>query len=392
MSRRRVSLVLVAAALALALGSCSRAPQLQDVGLPGTTISDSYQVSAQFKDVLDLVPLAMVKMDGVRVGVVETVQLTSSYVAEVVMSIESDKKVPHGTRASVAQSSLLGEKYIELESPLRGEGPPMGDGDTIPLSRTDTAVEVETLLNGASALLNGGGIGNLQVVTRELSAALQGREEALNAGLRDLDAVVTGVDERREDIVRALEGVDRLTQSLAGERDVVAQALDRLPDGIAALEGQRAVLTDALIELDRFGTVASRVIARTRTDTVANLELLDPILAEIAKAAPSFFDTLDTLLTYPFARNIYGGVAGDYVQLAGELEIDLAALLRDGFGPGPDLGDPDPAIQCGQFGSNCTPGPLTPRPSAGDPSEGDAEAPDVLGGRELLEALGRFGR
>lgn len=261
-----------------------------------------------------------------------------------------------------------------------------------PLSRTDTAVEVETLLNGASALLNGGGIGNLQVVTRELSAALQGREEALNAGLRDLDAVVTGVDERREDIVRALEGVDRLTQSLAGERDVVAQALDRLPDGIAALEGQRAVLTDALIELDRFGTVASRVIARTRTDTVANLELLDPILAEIAKAAPSFFDTLDTLLTYPFARNIYGGVAGDYVQLAGELEIDLAALLRDGFGPGPDLGDPDPAIQCGQFGSNCTPGPLTPRPSAGDPSEGDAEAPDVLGGRELLEALGRFGR
>jgi phospholipid/cholesterol/gamma-HCH transport system substrate-binding protein len=253
-------------------------------------------------------------------------------------------------------------------------------------------VEVETLLSGASALLNGGGIGQLEVVTRELNLALQGREKTVRTGLRDLDAVVATLNRRRGDIVRAIDGLDQISRTVAADRVVVESALDELPSGIEALAGQRRALTQALAELDGLGQVASRVIGRTKADTVANLRLLDPILTEIAKAAPSFFDTLDTLLTYPFARNIYGGIAGDYVQLSGELEIDLAALLRDGFGPGPALGDPEPRIQCGQFGSNCVRGPLTPVPESAGRTKQSSPPPDVMGRRELLEGLGGLGR
>ena len=384
---------------ALAMSGCSRAPQLQDVGLPGSRVQDGYEISAVFEDVLDLVPLAMVKLDGVKVGMVSSVDLAEDYTAHAVLTISSDERIPRGATASIEQTSLLGEKYVELESPSSGRDSAssvvpeqMRDGEVIPLSRTGTAVEVETLLSGASALLNGGGIGQMEVVMRELSEMLKGREHTVRDGLRDMEAVVAGLSRRREDIVRSIRGVDRLSRSLAAERRVVGDALDELPSGVEALVRQRRAFTRALAELDGFGRVATRVISRTKANTVANLRMLDPILSEIAKAAPSFFDTLDTLLTYPFARNIYGGVAGDYVQLAGELEIDLGALLRDGVGPGPSLGDPQPRIQCGQFGSNCVKGPLTPSPAS---SAREAKAPraaEILGGRQLLEGIGGLGR
>ncbi len=385
--------------IGLAASGCSAAPQLQSVGLPGSRIPDGYEISAAFDDVLDLVPLAMVKLDGVKVGVVKSVELAKDYAANVVMTIGPDKRVPRGSTASIEQTSLLGEKYVELESPssvteaaTKSLPEQMGEGEVIPLSKTGPAVEVETLLSGASALLNGGGIGHMEVVVRELNEMLEGREHTVRNGLRDMDAVVAGLRRRRGDIVRSIEGVDRLTRSLATERRVVSDALDELPSGIEALVKQRGALTRALAELDSFGRVATRVISRTKADTVANLRLLDPILSEIAKAAPSFFDTLDTLLTYPFARNIYGGVAGDYVQLAGELEIDLGALLRDGVGPGPELGDPQPRIQCGQFGSNCVAGPLTPS-STPSPREAKTRRPaEILSGRELLEGIGGLGQ
>lgn len=384
--------LMVAVVAALTTSGCSRAPQLQDVGLPGSRVQDGYEISAVFDDVLDLVPLATVKLDGVKVGVVSSVELADDYAARAVLTIEPDAEIPRQATASIEQTSLLGEKYIELESP--GDGPPdaMREGEVIPLSRTGAGVEVETLLSGASALLNGGGIGQLEVVTRELNLALQGREKTVRTGLRDLDAVVATLNRRRGDIVRAIDGLDQFSRTVAADRVVVESALDELPSGIEALAGQRRALTQALAELDGLGQVASRVIGRTKADTVANLRLLDPILTEIAKAAPSFFDTLDTLLTYPFARNIYGGIAGDYVQLAGELEIDLAALLRDGFGPGPALGDPEPRIQCGQFGSNCVRGPLTPVPESAGRKKQSSPPPDVMGGRELLEGLGGLGR
>ncbi len=151
--------LMVAVVAALTTSGCSRAPQLQDVGLPGSRVQDGYEISAVFDDVLDLVPLATVKLDGVKVGVVSSVELADDYAARAVLTIEPDAEIPRQATASIEQTSLLGEKYIELESPAAGPPDAMREGEVIPLSRTGAGVEVETLLSGASALLNGGGIG-----------------------------------------------------------------------------------------------------------------------------------------------------------------------------------------------------------------------------------------
>lgn len=377
-----------AASAIFVLSGCSSVPSLPELGLPGSTV-DGFEVTAQFADALDLVPLSAVKLDGVRVGVVTDVRLGEGMLAEAVLQVQEGLEVPADVRARIAQTSLLGEKYVEIVRPVESSAPPLAQGGVIPLERTSAAVEVEELLSAASALLNGGGLGHLQTISRELNTTLSGRDEQVKGLLRNLDELLGGIEANKQDIVRALDAMDRLSGTLAAQRDTIGAAIDQLPAGVAALADQQADLTRALTALSDLGRVADRVIGKTQEDLVADLELLDPVLTEIAKAAPSFFSTIDTLLTYPFARNIYGGVAGDYVSLSGELEIDLDSLAEDSVRPGPSYADPSPPIVCGEYGSYCRPGPATPAPAAVAPA-GPRTAPQL--GRDLLEALGQASR
>jgi phospholipid/cholesterol/gamma-HCH transport system substrate-binding protein len=384
----------IAFLVAVLLSACSAAPGLQTVGLPGSDVS-GYTIRARFADALDLVPLASVKLDGVKVGVVEKVDLAPGMTAQATLRIQHDVRLPASTHARVAQTSLLGEKYVQLlAGPSNAEAPAGGDelspGALIDTDKTSEAVEVEQVLGAASVILNGGGIDNLQEISTQLSDVLDGREGNVRALLEGLSTSLATVNSRRADIARAMANTDRLAAQLASQRAVIDHALTVLPRGVHVLQQQQHDLVNALDALGKFGDVAHQVIRRSSADVVADLKLLEPILAQISKAAPSFFSTLDTLLTYPFARNIYGGMAGDYAQMAGKLDIDLASLAKTLLKPGPSMGDPNPRIQCGQYGSNCRPGPATSRQRQNGVDSTTSSAPNL--GADLLDQLGSVSR
>ena len=69
-----------------------------------------------FRDVLDLVPQSTVKVDDVTVGKVKSIKL-KGYVAEVAVEIPGDLKLPENTTAQIRQTSLLGEKFVQLDRP-----------------------------------------------------------------------------------------------------------------------------------------------------------------------------------------------------------------------------------------------------------------------------------
>lgn len=390
-SRRTKGLV-IGGLLAMVLSGCAAAPGLQSIGLPGSDVS-GYTIRARFSDALDLVPLASVKIDGVKVGVVESVDLAPNMTAEATLRIEQDVRLPALTSARIAQTSLLGEKYVQLiagdsNAEVRPGQAILRPGALIDTNKTSDAVEVEQVLGAASMILNGGGVGNIQEISSQLSDALDGRETRVRVLLQDLRTSLATVDARRTDIARAMANTDRLSAQMASQRGVIDNALTVLPRGIHVLQEQRRELVAAVAALGGFGQVANRVIHRSSADALADLRLLDPILSQISTAAPSFFSTLDTLLTYPFARNIYGGMAGDYAQMAGKLDIDLASLAKTLLKPGPSLSDPSPQIECGQYGSNCRPASGAQRQQQARNDTTTSLAPSL--GASLLDQLGRM--
>ncbi len=102
--------------MAMALTGCDFS--VYSLPLPGGAKikGPSYTVTVEFADVLDLVPKSTVKVDDVTVGTVEKVWL-EGYVAKVRIRLPKSLELPDNERATIRQTSLLGEKFVSLAQP-----------------------------------------------------------------------------------------------------------------------------------------------------------------------------------------------------------------------------------------------------------------------------------
>lgn len=336
----------------------------QEFTLPGgvATGADAYEIKVEFSNVLDLVPQSAVKVNGVTVGSVAEIELKNERTALVTVQVLDEVRLPANSTASVSQTSLLGEKYVSLKPPPPGKAVStqlrdMQPEPYIPLERTTRNAEVEQVLSALSLVLNGGGLEQVQTISKEITNILQGREPEIKDLLDELDQFVGGLDQQKADIVRALDSLDRLTARLADQRVIIATALQDLPGGARILADQRANLTQLVKGLDRLGNVAVRVIKASQQNTVADLKALQPVLAGLNSAGKSLPRALELLTTYPFPREVASGIRGDYANLF--ISLDLSSLLVN---PLPAL--PGPLRQIASSGA-----PTTPRsaPSTGRP-------------------------
>jgi phospholipid/cholesterol/gamma-HCH transport system substrate-binding protein len=300
--------------------------------LPGgvATGSDATVITVQFSDALDLVPQSSVKVNDVTVGSVGDIELgkddQGADVAIVEVRIRKDVVLPANTTASLRQTSLLGEKFVSLDAPAAAQATGrLASGAVI--AKTTRNVEIEEVLSALSLVLNGGGLEQVQTISREITLALKGREPKVRDLLTQLDTFVGGLDAQKADIVRALDSLDRLTARLSAQRTVIATALRDLPGGAKVLADQRADLTRLLTGLDRLGDVSVRVIDATQANTVADLKALQPILAGLNSAGSALPRSLELLATYPFPREVDTGIRGDYANLYAS--IDLRSLLSN---------------------------------------------------------------
>lgn len=305
--------------------------------LPGgvATGPDAYSVTAEFADVTDLVPRAAVKVNDVTVGTVEDIRLDGWH-AEVICRIKKNVRLPDNAVARVAQTSLLGEKYVSISRPADQE--PIGrlsGGDVIPLSSTGNLPEVEEVLSALSLLLNGGGLEQIQTISREVNAALSGREDRIRSLLRRLDTFVGALDEQKAEVVRTIDALDRLSMKLKAGRSTIDQAIVEMEPSLDVLARQRADLTKMLVALSDLGEVSTRVINASRDDMLANLRALDPILARLADAGDDLPKALELLLTYPFPHTVDKAIHGDYVNLYVTMDVDLQTLLNNLVGQSP---------------------------------------------------------
>jgi phospholipid/cholesterol/gamma-HCH transport system substrate-binding protein len=329
--RVRKGVLASALASALALSGCSSFTGIYDIPMPGgADLGDHpYTVKAQFRDVLDLVPQSGVKVNEVPVGRVEDIRLApDGWTAEVTMSVNGDVHLPANALAMLRQSSLLGEKYVELSPPPAGEAQgDLADGARIPVERTNRNTDIEEVLGALSMLLNGGGVEQLQNIAQELNAALEGREPDLRATLANVDTLVSTLDESKGDITRAIDGVNKLSATLSTEKDRLAGAIDSLGPGLEVLNQQRSQLVTMLQSLQSLSDVAVATVNASQEDIVADLKALTPALKKLGEAGADLPKSLELLFTIPFTDEAVNGVHGDYFNLYAKIDLNLQTIL-----------------------------------------------------------------
>ncbi|WP_280261476.1 MCE family protein [Nocardia abscessus] len=368
---RRTAAVAVGLAVALGVSGCQW-DGLNSLPMPGTegTAPGSYEVRIQMPNVTTLTQNSPVRVHDVTVGTVSKIEVEDWHALVTVM-LNPDVHLPANTVAKIGQTSLLGSNHLELAAPT--DQAPEGQlkaGDVIPLARAGIFPTTEQVLSSLSVVLNGGGVAQLETITRELNSALTGREEAIRDLLPQLNELTTNLDRQTGDIIAAMSGLDRLGGQLAQQRDVVAAAIEQIHPALTVLADRRANITRALSALGELSDVVRRIVADSGDDLKANLNSLVPALKSLSDTGNNLTEALKILATFPFPmKNLDHAIKGDYLNLFMTVDI-TGKRLDSNFLTGTPLG--------GRFGGvEGALGSFAPGTAAqnGDPATGPLQAP-----------------
>ena len=200
----------------------------------GSGGSSGYQVRAIFNNAAFVIPGMDVKIAGVKVGQIESLDLTANNKAAVVLNIENKSYWDFRTDAfcRIRPQSLIGEKFVdcqptaprvdgEVQAPLLPviqRGPGKGQR-LLPATRTATSVDLD-LVNNITRLPYRE---RLTIILNEFGVTLAGNGETLNSALKKTDPTLKAFD----DVLAILARQNRTLASLAVNGDTVLQPLAR---------------------------------------------------------------------------------------------------------------------------------------------------------------------
>jgi virulence factor Mce-like protein len=252
----------------------------------GLPFVPTYRLSAQVPNANTLVKGNDVRIGGVRVGIVESIEpiqdpQTGAVHAKVDLKLDkSAQPVPKDSTVAVRSRSALGLKYLEINKGTSSEG--YAEGSTLPLDVAHPKpVEIDQFFNIFDPPTRRAAQGNLVA----FGNALAGRGPDLNVALGELRPLVERLEPVARNLASPKTGVGRLFRALADTAAEVAPVAETQAQMFVSLEST-------------FGAFAR--VAR-------------PFIQESISEAPPTFDTL--IRTAPRIRSFLGHSASLFADL-----------------------------------------------------------------------------
>jgi phospholipid/cholesterol/gamma-HCH transport system substrate-binding protein len=272
-----------------------------------------YQVEVAFPEATQLAQSAEVRISGVKVGRVRSVEPNKrTGLTDAVLEIDSRfAPIPRDTRAILRQKTLLGETYVEI-SPGSPQGPKLGDGGTLPEGQVAETVELDEILRAFPPETRR----QFSVWLDQQGLAVGDNAEAINDAL----GLLTPFAEQTDEVLKVLNHQSAETRALVRDTGEVFDALTQRQgqlrelivnsNRVWAVTAQRdAELADTFRVLPTFlreGRSTTRRLTEFAKDTNPLIDQLrpaarqlSPALVDLDKLAPDLrglFTDLDPLV------------------------------------------------------------------------------------------------
>jgi phospholipid/cholesterol/gamma-HCH transport system substrate-binding protein len=325
--------LVIACGVAVTATGCSF-QGLNSLPLPGAVGRgpDATTYHVEIANVAQLESNSPVMIDDVVVGSVGKMTVDDWH-ADVEISVKPDVVVPANAVATVGQTSLLGSMHLALNPPL-GQQPSgrLQPGATIALNQSSTYPTTEQTLSSLSAVVTGGGLGQIGDIIHNFNAALSGREPEIRDLLTRLDKFVGVLDEQRDNIIASIQKLNRVAGTFAGQRDVIDRALKDIPTALDVLIKERPRITTALEKLGTFSDTATALVNDTKDYLVRDLKNLEPAIRSLADVGPDLGKALAYIPYFPYGPALVDrAVKGDYANLFAVFDITVPRLKRTIF-------------------------------------------------------------
>lgn len=194
---------------------------------------EGYRLNATFSSASGLDRRAPVRVAGVEVGQVESIELVDGG-AKVILKLQSEVKIRKGGHAAIRSEGLLGDRYVEIVPGQENEF--WKNGETIPIQ--ESSADLENLMTRFSSIAD-----DVKAVTTSLREVLGSEEgkQNLKEVLENAKGLTKGINEwvqkNQEPLSRSISNFESFSTSLKEEGNELVESLTRMAQKMERGEG-----------------------------------------------------------------------------------------------------------------------------------------------------------
>jgi ABC-type transporter Mla subunit MlaD len=302
----------------------------------------TYRVRAIFMNAFSVIPGEDVKVAGVKVGKVESLDVTPDHRAAVVLRIDRPgfDDFRRDAECSIRPQSLIGEKFVECTpTQPRPEGaqpaPKLariergpGKGQyLLPVSQTSKPVDLDLVNNTLRLPYRE----RLAIIVNELGTGVAGRGDDLRQAIRNADPALKETDK----VLKILADQNRVLADLARNGDEILAPLSRDRAQVADFVSQANTVAQATAERSsdlELNIAKLPGFLRELKPTMQRLgglaDQMTPVLADLHDEAPSINRFVEQLGPFSKAGTPALQSLGDTADVAGPALVKSKPIIE----------------------------------------------------------------
>ncbi|MGZ4583510.1 MAG: virulence factor Mce family protein [Mycobacterium sp.] len=299
---------------------------------------------ARFSNVSGLEAGNFVRIAGVEVGKISKISIQDDGTAVVDFSADNTVVLTEGSKAIIRYQNLIGGRYLALQDGPGGTRQ-LRPGDTIPLSRTSPALDLDALIGGFRPLFRALDPNQINTLSSELIKAFQGEGATIGSVLARTAALTNTLADRDHLIGQVIVNLNTVLGSLGDQSTQFAKTVDSLSQLLSTLADRKRDISNGIAYANAAAGSIADLLAKGRAPLAKILNEGDRA-GGLILADRGYFD--DFLNTLPDAYQMLNrqGLYGDFFSFY------LCELLFKVNGKG---GQPVYVKVIGQPSGRCTP-------------------------------------
>lgn len=214
------------------------------------TFGGSKEYKAVFSDATGVNTGDDIRIAGVKVGTVRDITLTADDQALITFTVADEATVTKASEVSIRYRNLVGQRYLSVVEGV-GDTAPLQEGATIPIERTQPALDLTMLFNGFKPLFKalspsdvnqlsheiiqvfqgeGGTVEGLLGHTASVTSTLADRDQVIGDLIDNLNEVLVNVGERDQQLSELITSLRTLVKGFKDDREVILGSLDQISE------------------------------------------------------------------------------------------------------------------------------------------------------------------
>ena len=286
--------------------------------------------SAIFTNVSGLRNGQFVRASGVEVGKVSNVTLIDGgRRARVDFAIDRSLPLYEGTTASIRYLNLIGDRYLELK---KGDSDKkMPGGATIPLERTQPALDLDALVGSFRPLFRALDPQKVNTIAQSIITIFQGQGGTINDILDQTASLTSALGDRDQAIGEVIKNLNTVLDTTVKHQKDFDQTVKNFEILITGLKNRADPIANATAEISNAAGTIADLLADNRPLLHSTLDQLETIQQPVIDQKDQLNDILIKLPTSLKIIGRAGGVYGDFFNFyACDISLKLNGLQPGG--------------------------------------------------------------